>query len=331
MARLLQLQHPSNGRNVARAEGDALYLLKGFDSVYDLASKALEAKVPLAQLVQNAAVERPLPYDPIYNGDSEYRILPPLDHPRDPSRCLVSGTGLTHRQSAANRDAMHNAGTITDSMKIYKWGEEGGTPPAGQIGAQPEWFYKGPGSILRAHNEALDVEAFSDDGGEEPEIAGLYIVDSSGAPRRLGFAVGNEFSDHAMEKKNYLYLAPSKLRNCSIGPELHTGATFDECSGSVKVERDGKVLWSAALRSGEGHMVHSLANLEHHHFKYPQHCQPGDVHVHFFGTSAFSFGAGVVLQDGDVMVVEFENFGRALRNTLRVAPKPPRLAGVKAL
>jgi hypothetical protein len=31
-------------------------------------------------------------------------------------------------------------------------------------------------------------------------------------PRRVGFALGNEFSDHTLEKKNYLYLAHSKGR-----------------------------------------------------------------------------------------------------------------------
>lgn len=331
MARLIQLQHPTNGRYVALADGDSLFLLQGFESVYDLALRALETQTPLSHLAASSVTQRPIDYNPIYAGQSEWKILPPLDHPKDPARCLVSGTGLTHKKSAANRDAMHNTGTITDSMKVYQWGEEGGTPLPGQIGAQPEWFYKGPGTILRAHGEPLDIPEFADDGGEEPEIAGLYIIDSAGTPRRVGYAIGNEFSDHAMEKKNYLYLAPSKLRTCSIGPELHTGVTFDEVSGTVRVERAGATLWSAALRSGEGHMVHSLANLEHHHFKYPQHCRPGDVHVHYFGTSAFSFGAGVTLQDGDEMIVEFQNFGRALRNPLRTVKTPLRLTAVKAL
>ena len=33
-------------------------------------------------------------------------------------------------------------------------GLEGGKPAAGQVGAQPEWFYKGDGSILVAHGRA---------------------------------------------------------------------------------------------------------------------------------------------------------------------------------
>ena len=69
-------------------------------------------------------------------------------------------------------------------------------------------------------------------------------------------------------------------------------------------------------------MAHSLANLEHHHFKYAAHRVPGQAHVHFFGAAAFSFGAGVQLADGDVMEVAWEELGRPLRNTLRIATGP---------
>ncbi len=65
-------------------------------------------------------------------------------------------------------------------------------------------------------------------------------------------------------------------------------------------------------------MSHTLANLEHHHFKYDVHRRPGDAHIYFFGADAFSFGAGIRLQHGDVMVVAFEGFGRPLRNPLCV-------------
>ncbi|SPZ15938.1 GguC protein [Pseudomonas aeruginosa] len=75
-----------------------------------------------------------------------------MDHD-DPAHCLVSGTGLTHLGSAATRDRMHqqNQGdetALTDTMRIFRWGLEGGKPPAGQVGAQPEWFYKGDGGIV---------------------------------------------------------------------------------------------------------------------------------------------------------------------------------------
>jgi hypothetical protein len=214
---------------------------------------------------------------------------------------------------------MHSAAEQeTDSMRMYRWGVEGGRPPAGAIGTAPEWFYKGSGLILRAHGDTLEVPGFAEDGGEEPEIAGVYTIDAAGRPRRIGMAVGNEFSDHKTERRNYLYLAPSKLRQCSVGPELIIDPAFDLVPGCVSIERNGNVLWSKEIASGEARMSHSLANMEHHHFKFPQHRRAGDVHIHFYGADAFSFGAGVELQDGDVAVISFDGFGRALRNPIRV-------------
>jgi hypothetical protein len=195
----------------------------------------------------------------------------------------------------------------------------------------PEWFYKGCGTILRAHLEPLEVPAFAGDGGEEAEVAGAYLVDPSGQPRRVGLAVANEFSDHKTEKKNYLYLAPSKLRTCSIGPELILDAKFDDVAGAVRIEREGKPIWSKKIFTGEKNMSHTLANLEHHHFKYPAHCRPGDAHIHFFGADAFSFGDGVEPRNGDVMEIELAGFGRALRNPIRIDRSTPRLVRVNPL
>src|SRR6185437_921483 len=138
-------------------------------------------------------------------------------------------------------------------------------------------------------------------------------------------AVGNEFSDHKFEKKNYLNLAGSKIRTCAIGPELVLDAAFQSVPGEAAIERDGKPLWSKAIRTGEAEMCHSLRNIEHHHFKFATHRRPGDLHVHFLGADCLSFGDGVELRDGDIMQVRFEGFGRALRNPVRAvrdAPKP---------
>jgi len=317
--RLIQLQGPE-GRAVAVVEDERLQLLRDCRSVYDLARIALASAIPLRQAIDLRRDAESMPYGEIYRGVSPWRILPAIDHPIDRARCLVSGTGLTHIRSASNRDAMHTADTnVTDSMRMYQWGVEGGKPEPGRPGTPPEWFYKGTGAVLRAHNEPLDVPAYAEDGGEEPEIAGVYIVDDEGVPRRVGMCTGNEFSDHVFEKKNYLYLAASKLRTCAIGPELAVDPAFDRVRGNVAIERAGSVIWSSDLTTGESAMCHSLANLEHHHFKFETHRRPGDVHVHFFGADAFSFGEGLRLVEGDVMQVRFDGFGRALRNPLRTS------------
>jgi len=70
-------------------------------------------------------------------------------------------------------------------------------------GVSPEWLYKGNGHLLRAHREPLDIPWFAEDGGEEAEIAGAYVIAPNGQPYRVGLAVRNEFSDHQLEKKNY--------------------------------------------------------------------------------------------------------------------------------
>jgi hypothetical protein len=320
MTRLIQIAK-GRDRTVAVVEEPHLRLLHHAASIYALAQEAIATGVKLSTLAQQKLSNLVLEYDPIYGGQSEWRILPPLDHPDEPSRCLVSGTGLTHLGSARDRQDMHAIASedLTDSMKMFRWGIAGGRPAAGQIGTPPEWFYKGTGTILRAHNEPLEIPSYAEDGGEEAEIAGVYIIHADGSPHRIGMACGNEFSDHVFEKKNYLNLAGSKLRTPALGPELTLDPTFDSVAGEVSIERSGKTLWSKKTRTGESEMCHSLRNMEHHHFKYEAHRRPGDVHVHFFGADCLSFGEGVRLADGDVMQVQFAGFGRALRNPLRVA------------
>ena len=142
---------------------------------------------------------------------------------------------------------------------------------------------------------------------------------------------GNEFSDHKFEQRNYLNLAGSKLRNCSLGPELVIDPGFKSVPGKVTIERAGRILWSQEILTGEDEMCHSLGNIEHHHFKFETHRRPGDLHVHYFGACSLSFGAGVELADSDKMMVEFNGFGRPLCNPLRVARGEATSVAVKSL
>jgi hypothetical protein len=330
--RLVQIRNGPE-RRVALVVEDELRLLAGSASVYELAEQALAADRTLTALAAERATGDGMDYAAVYAGVSPWRLLPPIDHPAEPTRCLVSGTGLTHMGSARDRQAMHTTAPeeVTDSMRMFRSGLEGGRPEPGRIGTAPEWFYKGTGTILRAHGEPLLVPSYAEDGGEEAEVAGVYVVDSEGRPRRLGMAVGNEFSDHRFERKNYLNLAGSKLRTCSLGPELAVDPGFDSVPGRVSLERAGNVLWSKEIRSGEAEMCHSLQNVEHHHFKFEAHRRPGDLHVHFFGAHGLSFGDGVELRDGDVMEIRFEGFGRALRNPVSVSRASDPLVKVQPL
>src|SRR5262245_20901618 len=236
--RLVQMRDGAT-RAVGLVDEPRLRLLDGASSILQLAQQAAAERLALARIVETKATGPAVDYDEVYEGRSAWKILPAIDHPAEPTRCLVSGTGLTHLGSAADRQRMHEAheSELTDSLKMFRLGLSGGKPETGTIGVAPEWFYKGTGATLRAHGEPLDVPGFAEDGGEEGEIAGVYVIDAAGAPRRIGMAIGNEFSDHVFEKRNYLNLAGSKLRTSSIGPELVVDPDFQSVAGTAAILR----------------------------------------------------------------------------------------------
>ncbi len=319
---LIQFVDQSEVRRVGVLEQSTVRVIDGYASTYALAQAAIRHHTGLAELAAKAVGSVTLDYAELARLG---RILPPLDH-ADPAHCYVTGTGLTHLGSADTRDAMHkkiggDVASLSDSMKMFRLGVEGGKPAAGATGVQPEWFYKGDGSIVRGSGQALDMPDFALDGGEEPEIAGLYVIGDDGRAYRVGFALGNEFSDHVTERQNYLYLAHSKLRACGVGPALLVGDLPAHVAGASRIrDAEGKVRWEKAFLSGEQNMSHTIANLEHHHFKYGLFNRPGDVHVHFFGTATLSFADGVSVKPGETFEIEAPLFGPPLRNTLAVSP-----------
>lgn len=243
------------------------------------------------------------------------RLLVPLDHD-DPAHMTLAITGLTHLGSAEQRDAMHatlQKAELSDSMKMFKLGVEGGKPDAGEVGVQPEWAYKGDGDWLVPPGGTIMRPRFAEGGGEEAEIAGLYVIADDGAVLRLGYALGNEYSDHVLERHNYLYLAHSKLRSSCFGPEMVVGELPVDISGTVTITRSGQTIWSSHFLTGEANMTHTIANLEEHHFKYAGFRRPGDVHVFYFGASVLSFGDGIEIAVGDECSIEAAHFGAALK------------------
>ncbi len=319
--RLLQHRSDSGERAVIAAQGDAAHFVPGFASIRALALHAIAEGISLAQVVDAAGKGDAVDIAAEYAAD---RLLAPIDHD-DGAHVLLTGTGLTHLGSAEGRDKMHREAAAaekqTDSMRMFLEGLEGGKPAAGAVGQQPEWFYKGDGSQLVGPTAPFTMPAFAKDGGEEPELAGIYLIGEDGTPYRLGLALANEFSDHVTERHNYLWLAHSKLRQASLGPELLVGTPPEHIEGSSRILRDGDVIWEKPFLSGEGNMSHSFANLEHHHFKYDLFRRAGDVHVHFFGTATLSFSDGVQTQEGDVFEILAAPFTLPVRNELkRAAP-----------
>lgn len=327
---LSQIVQPDGSIGVVLRDGSEAALIRGAAGTYALAQKAVASGRSLAAVIAEHglgdAVDLPRLAD-------EGRLTLPVTHP-DPAHMHLTGTGLTHLGSASTRDAMHNtvqADTLTDSMKMFRMGLQDGRPAPGKIGVQPEWFYKGNGHTAVASGAPLTAPGFALDGGEEPEIAGIYIIGPDGQPFRIGWALANEFSDHVTERINYLFLAHSKLRPASFGPEILVGPAPADIRGTSRIRRDGAVIWEKPFLSGEANMSHTFANLEHHHFKYDLFCQPGDLHVHMFGTATLSFGDGIKPQSGDVFEISAASFGLPLKNPLAFAPADPDAKLVTAL
>lgn len=321
--RLVQYRIPDGSRRVGRVsdDGNHLHPLDKTGSVLELAEAAIAEDMSIASLVEKRTGTTTVDYNELLRDG---RVLAPVDHP-EPSRFLVTGTGLTHTGSAAARNQMHvlthgDGAEESDSLKIFRMGLEGGKPGAGKIGIQPEWFFKGVGTCVVPPGAPLPMPAFAKAGAEEAEIVGLYLNGPDGHPYRIGYALGNEYSDHVTEGENYLYLAHSKLRSCSIGPELLIGDLPEEVRGHSRILRDGTVIWEQEFLSGETHMSHSIANLEHFHFRYPMHRRAGDLHAYFFGAAVMSYASGIKTASGDEYEIQAQAFGKPLRNRMVSVP-----------
>ncbi|MEZ8128287.1 AraD1 family protein [Enterovibrio norvegicus] len=322
--RIIQYKSPTGPRVAKVLDDESLQAISLPLTTYELVNMAINEETTLTSLIDSLLSEHTISYQSVIDDGL---LLPPIHHP-DNAHCFVTGTGLTHLGSADTRDAMHakiagEEATLTDSMRMFKMGFEDGKATSQHIASQPEWFYKGTGNIIRRPYGTIESPAFAQDAGEEPELVGVYVNDSNGTPHRVGFAIGNEFSDHVTERHNYLWLAHSKLRQASFGPELMIGDLPPSLEGSSKIIRNKNVVWEKPFTSGEDNMSHNIKNLEHHHFKYALFCQPGDLNIHYFGTSTLSFADGIETQDGDVFEICVPEFGKPLRNTLTMTPKTP--------
>jgi hypothetical protein len=331
--RLIQFFEPHGSRAIGVVEGNEVRQVNGVVSIRELALKAIAAGRRIEEEIRQSGLGASHDYDQLISGG---KVLPPLDHP-DTAHVMIAGTGLTHIGSASSRSKMHekaSAGAeadMNDTMRMFKWGLEGGKPGSGTQGVQPEWFYKGDGSMLVSPGAALDVPDFADDVGEEPEIVGLYVIGDDGLPYRVGFAIGNEVTDHVMEKKNYLYLAHAKLRQCAFGPELFIGDLPESIEGTARILRDGETIWEKPFPTGEANMSHSIENIEFHHFKYNQLLRAGDVHAIFMGTAVASFADGIAVNVGDTFEIDIPLFGRPLINSTQASKTQVGPGAIKSL
>jgi len=316
--RLIQFISDQHKDQVGICVSNDVQILKNVDSTYALFMFAESEGIDLKEAASRLLSDEHIDFRKLAD---EKRLKVPLSHP-DPYHTWITGTGLTHLGSASSRNAMHQKSSsdpdATDSIKMFRMGIENGKMNDGKPGVQPEWFYKGNGLSAVAPGQAIPSPEFALDGGEEPEIAALYIINKKSEPKRIGYALGNEFSDHKMEKINYLYLAHSKLRSCAYGPELLTGELPANILGKSRIRRQGSIIWEKEFLTGEANMSHNINNLEYHHFKYDLFRQPGDVHVHFLGTSVLSFADNIEIKEGDSFEIEADAFQHPLTNSFHI-------------
>ena len=302
---MVQIIHAEYGRRVALVNGDELHLLSTYRTAYAFAMAAIETGQKLRELLSTDLSGIVLDYREVYALSSGWRFLPSFDHPEHTACCLVSGCA--------------NAHGVTEAA----------------LPAAPPWFTKGNGMHLRAHGEPLTIPACALSGAEEAELAGVYLIGPDGVPRRVGLTPGNEFADPAMAGKDARLLSRAKLRTCAIGPELVLDAEFQDVAGSVAVERAiggvGRPIWCKEIRTGEKHTAFRLEEIEQRHFEFDAHRIPGDVHIHFLGGSVSSFGDGVLLEEGDEVVIQWEGFGLPLRNPIEREPAETAVAAVLPL
>lgn len=307
------------GQKIVCATGDdgTSRKLTGVADIRSLALSAIESGRTLPEIAAGLQSDEVID---LAQALDEGRVLVPIDHP-DPAHVWVSGSGLSH-VAWLNAEPDHGADEAAwpDHYKTLMLGKRRGKPGAGTFGAQPEWFYKGHGGSLVAPGGAVEHPFFGDGLGEEAEIAGLYIVGPDGEPFTIGYTLGNEFSDEVMYFKNVYHLAHSKRRKISLGPEILVGTPPADIAAKISLHRSGRVQWQAEFRTGEANMLHSIANIEAHYFKYRDWLIPGDVHVLYLGNAVMSTEQGEIIEDGDVFRLECDVFGLPLVNSVTFAP-----------
>ena len=100
--RLLQHRDADGNRSVIADDGHSARIIEGVASTRELALRAIEAGVGLAEMVQRCGLG--VEVDTLAEMAAG-RIIAPIDH-EDPAHLIMSGTGLTHLGSADARDRL---------------------------------------------------------------------------------------------------------------------------------------------------------------------------------------------------------------------------------
>lgn len=188
--------------------------------------------------------------------------------------------------------------------------------------AQPAWFLKGTGEVLRTPGQELRAPASAVALTEEAEIVLVYVGDETGRPRYVGHSFGNDLTDIGRFRNHRGHLAYAKLCDAAVAPWLFLDEPPRVVTGETTVERDGRTCWKGAFTTGLDALHYDLAAITDELFSYPALLAPGRVHYVYIGADRSSFHDGFRLDDGDRVTLRFTGPRVTLANRVRRVPPP---------
>ncbi|TAK71991.1 MAG: hypothetical protein EPO11_10685 [Gammaproteobacteria bacterium] len=280
---------------------DIINIISDKDDLYTIITSLINNNIPLTNLasrVTNTLL--------IADINNKLIFLPPMK-PEEKLFSFVNGMGLTHKRIASIRYSSDN------------------------IPIQGEWFYKGNGTILKTTADSLYVPPNAYSCTEEAEIVLIYVIDALSIPYRIGYTLGNDFSDPKMGKTNHAYFGQSKLRTCSIAPEIKVGEPPLELIGNVIIKRNNEYVWRSQFVTGINNMLYSLEKIESLVFQHDQFLIPGMVHYLFLGADTTSYSHGIRLMDGDIIDISSSEFTFNLINHVNFAKNSIQKINIESL
>lgn len=185
--------------------------------------------------------------------------------------------------------------------------------------AQPNWFLKGLGDVLRVPGEDLHAPAGSVALTEEAEVVLVHVTDAAGEARYVGYTFGNDLTDIGRFRRHRGHLSYAKLCDAGVAPWLFLGEPPSRVTGHVTIERDGGPGWRGEFTTGTKALHYGVDAIMSELFSYDALRVPGRVHYVYLGADRSSFHDGYRMADGDRVTLDFASHDVTLSHTVRCA------------
>ena len=188
---------------MALVEEPHLRVLDGCIPCLSSRSRAMRIGMKLSGWCEERLTGERLDYDLIYNGRSEWRLLPPIDHPDEPAAAWSPepGSHIWAARATANRCMPWPTNEMTDSMKMFRWGRRRRPSGAGANRRRAGVVLQGQRRRCCGRTAAPRVPGYAEDGGEEAEIAGIYLIGPDGTPSSPGMAAAMSSRTTALRRR----------------------------------------------------------------------------------------------------------------------------------